>query len=104
MTTTMAAATPSHALSAICRMYTDVQASGSTQLVLSAISTAGTRCRWASASAAMTTASARTTDTVNPDRQTRQVKKADHRHSPASDTPSHQPDSCLVTASTATAV
>src|SRR6201994_4817583 len=100
----MAAGSPNHGCSAICRMYTDVQASGSIQLVLSTISTAGTSCRWARASAAMATASARTTVIVSPDRRTRQVKNADHRPSPASAPPSHQPDCCLVTASTATAV
>ena len=85
-------------------MYTDVQASGSIQVVSSLISTAGTRCCWASASAAMTAASASTTAGASPDRRTRQVKKADHRHSAVSGTPSHQPEICLVAASTATAV
>ena len=85
-------------------MYTDVQASGSIQVVLSLISTAGTRCCCASASAEMTAASATTTIGVNPDRRTRQAKKADHRHSAASGTASHQPEVCSVAASTAIAV
>jgi hypothetical protein len=54
--------------SAICRMYTDVQASGSIQVVSALISPAGTRCCCASASAEMTAASARITTRVNPDR------------------------------------
>ena len=85
-------------------MYTDVQASGSIQVVLSLISTAGTRCCCASASAEITAASASTTAGVNPDRRTRQVKKADHKHSAVSGAPSHQPEICFVAASTATAV
>ena len=85
-------------------MYTDVQASGSIQVVLSLISTAGTRCCCASASAEITAASASTTVGVNPDRLTRQVKKADHKHSTVSGAPSHQPEICFVAASTATAV
>ena len=85
-------------------MYTDVQASGSIQVVSSLISTAGTRCCCASASAEMTAASASTTAGDSPDRQTRQVNKADHRHSPVSTVASHQPEICRVAASTATAV
>ena len=85
-------------------MYTDVQASGSIQVVSSLIRTAGTRCCCASASAETTTASASTTVGVSPDRRTRQVKKADHKHSTVSGAPSHQPEICLVAASTATAV
>src|SRR5215469_8813972 len=85
-------------------MYADVQASGSIQVVLSVISTAGTRCRCASASAEMTAASASTTVGVNPDRRIRQAKRADHKHSAISIAPSHQPEICLVAASTATAV
>src|SRR6185437_5899700 len=104
MTTIAAAGSPSHSRSAICRMYTDVQASGSIHVVLSLISTAGTRCCWASASAAMTAASASTTASVRPARRTRQANRADHRHRPASGTLSHQPEICLVAASTATAV
>ena len=104
MTTTAAPGSASRGRSAICMMYTDVQASGSIQLVLSWISTAGTRCCCASASAAMIAASASTTAGVNPDRRTRQAKKADHKHSAVSGAPSHQPEICLVAASTATAV
>src|SRR6201997_2494546 len=85
-------------------MYTYVQASGSIQVVLAVISEAGTRCCCASASAEITAASASTTAGVNPDRRTCQVKKADHKHSAVSGTPSHQPEICLVAASTATAV
>src|SRR6201997_3145563 len=85
-------------------MYTYVQASGSIQVVLAVISEAGTRCCCASASAEITAASASTTAGVNPDRRTCQVKKADHKHSAVSGTPSHQPEICVVAASTATAV
>src|ERR1700751_330556 len=85
-------------------MYTDVQASGSIQVVLSLISAAGTRCCCTSASAEITAASASTTVGVNPDRRTRQAKKADHKHSAVSGAASHQPEICLVAASTATAV
>src|SRR5882724_1314161 len=84
-------------------MYTDVQASGSIQVVVSLISTAGTRCSCASSSAAMTAASASTTADVSPCRRTHQVKHADHRQSTVSATPSHQPETCFVAASTATA-
>ena len=52
----------------------------------------------------MTAASATTTIGVSPDRRTCQAKKADHRHSPASGTASHQPEVCSVAASTAIAV
>src|SRR6516165_1467535 len=104
MTTIAAAGSPSRGRSAICRMYTDVQASGSIQVVLSSISTAGTRCCCASASAEITAASASITVGVNPDRRTRQVNRADHKHSAVSSTPSHQPEICFVAASTATAV
>src|ERR1700733_1807721 len=104
MTTIAAPGSPSHGGSAICRMYTDVQASGSIQVVLPEISTAGTRCCCASASAEITAASASTTIGVNPDRRTRQAKKADHTHSAASGTPTHQPEISFVAASTATAV
>src|SRR5215469_5209931 len=104
MITIAAPGTPSHGGSVICRMYTDVQASGSIQVVPSMISTAGTRCCCASASAAITTASASTTVAVNPNRRTRQVKKADHKHSTVSSAPSHKPETCSVAASTATAV
>jgi hypothetical protein len=72
--------------------------------VLSTISTTGTRCCCASASAEITAASARTTVGVNPDRRTRQVKKADHKHSTVSSVPSHQPETWPVAASTAIAV
>src|ERR1700741_2902523 len=85
-------------------MYTDVQASGSIQVVLAMISEAGTRCCCASASAEITAASASTTAGVNPERRTCQAKKADHKHSPVSGGASHQPEICLVAASTATAV
>src|SRR5580693_913569 len=85
-------------------MYTDVQASGSIQVVLSLISTAWTRCCCSSASAEMTAASARTTLVVKPDRRIRQVKKADHKHSAVSGAPSDQPEICRLAASTATAV
>src|SRR6201996_62689 len=95
---------PSHGRSAICRMYTDVQASGSIQDVLSMISTPGTRCCWASANAEMTTASARTTASVSPDRRTHQVNTTDHRPSPVRAIASHQPEIRVVSASTATAV
>src|SRR5580658_630585 len=104
MTTTAAPGSASRGRSAICRMYTDVQASGSIQVVLSLIRTAGTRCCCARASAEITAVSARTTVGVNSDRRTRQVKKADHKHSAVSGTPSHQPEICFVAASTATAV
>src|SRR5450756_1630103 len=104
MTTIAAPGSPSHGRSAICRMYIDVQASGSIQVVSSLISTAGTRCCCASASAAITAASASTAVGVNPDRRTRQVKKADHKHSTVSGAPSHQPEICFVAASTATVV
>src|ERR1035438_8309257 len=104
MTTIAAPDSPSHGRNAICRMYTDVQASGSIQVVLSLISTAGTRCCCASASAEITAASASTTVGVNPDRRTRQMKKADHKHSAVSAALSHQPEICFVAASTATAV
>src|ERR1035438_8764507 len=104
MTTIAAPDSPSHGRNAICRMYTDVQASGSIQVVLSLISTAGTRCCCASASAEITAASASTTVGVNPDRRTRQMKKADHKHSAVSGALSHQPEICFVAASTATAV
>src|ERR1700678_705864 len=82
----------------------DVQASGSIQLVLAWISTAGTRCCCSSASAEIITASASTTAGASPDRRTRQAKKADHKHSAASGAASHQPEICLVAASTATPV
>src|ERR1700691_4361565 len=85
-------------------MYTEVQASGSIQLVLSVISTAGTRYCCASARAEMAAASASTTVAVSPDRRTCQAKKADHRHSAVSGAESHQPEVCLVAASTATPV
>jgi hypothetical protein len=62
MTTIAAPSTPSNGRNAICRMCTDVHASGRTQVVLSAISTAGTMCCWASAE--ITTASVRTTADV----------------------------------------
>src|SRR5580692_4508082 len=104
MTTIAAPDSASGGCSAICRMYTDVQASGSIQVVLSVISTAGTRCCCTSASAEMTAASASTTVAVSPDRRTRQAKKADHRHSAVSGAASHQPEVCLVAASTATPV
>src|SRR5580700_12199841 len=104
MTTIAAPGSASHGRSAICRMYTDVQASGSIQVVLSSISTAGTRCCCASASAETTAASASTTVGVNPDRRTRQAKKADHKHSAVSGAASHQPEISFVAASTATAV
>src|ERR1700722_1594651 len=104
MTTIAAPDSPSRGRSAICRMYTDVQARGSIQVVLSLISTAGTMCCCASASAEITAASASTTAGVNPDRRTRQAKKADHKHSAVSGAPSHQPEICFVAASTATAV
>src|ERR1700733_8325436 len=104
MTTIAAPGSASHGRSAICRMYTDVQASGSIQVVLSSISTPGTRCCCASASTEITAASASTTADVNPDRRTCQVKKADHKHSAVSSAPSHQPEICSVAASTATAV
>ena len=42
--------------------------------------------------------------TVSPDRRTRQANRADHRHSTVSGAPSHQPEICLVAASTATEV
>src|SRR6478752_8937471 len=103
MTTIAAPSSPSRGSSAICMMYTDVQASGSIQVRLSLISTAGTRCCCASASAEITTASASTRVGVNPDRQICQVKKADHKHSAVSVKPSHQPEICCVAASTATA-
>src|ERR1700678_1317616 len=104
MTTTAAAGSPSHGRSAICRMYTDVQASGSIHVVSSLISMAGTKCCCASASAEITAASASTTVGVNPDRRTRHVKQADHKHSAVSVAPSHQPEIGDVAASTATAV
>jgi hypothetical protein len=85
-------------------MYTDVQASGSIQVVSSTISTAGTRCCCASAKAEMTARSTRTTAGVNPDRRTRQAKKADHAHSAVSGAASHQPEISFVAARTATAV
>src|SRR5215469_13870446 len=103
MTTTAAAGSPNRGRSAICRMYTDVQASGSIQVVSSLISTAGTRCTCASASAEMTAASASTTAGVKPDRRTCQVKKADHTHSAVSVAASHEPETSFVAASTATA-
>src|ERR1700729_1138474 len=104
MTTTAAPGSASDGRSATWRIYTDVQASGSIQVVLSAISTAGTRCCCDSASAEITAASARITIGVNPDRLTCQVKKADHKHSAVSGTASHQPEICFVAARTATAV
>jgi hypothetical protein len=104
MTTIAAAGSPSHGRSAICRMYTDVQASGSIQVVLSLMSATWTRCCCASASAEITAASASTTLVVNPDRRTRQAKKADHKHSAVSGAPSDQPEICFLAASTAIAV
>jgi hypothetical protein len=104
MTTIAAAGSPSHGRSATCRMYTDVQASGSIQVVSSLISPAGTRCCCASASAEMTAESARMTARINPDRRILQVKKADHKHSITSVAPSHQAEICFVAASTAIAV
>src|SRR6202161_3374367 len=104
MTTTAPPGSASRGRSAICRMYTDLQASGSIQVVLSLISTAWTRCCCASASAEITAASARTTLAVNPDRRIRQVKKADHKHSAVSGAPSDQPEISRLAASTATAV
>src|SRR5579875_2737904 len=85
-------------------MYTDVQASGSIQVVLSLISTAGTRCCWDSASAEIIAASASTAAAISPDRRIRRVKKTDHKHSAVSAAPSHQPETCFVAASAATAV
>src|SRR5580704_12658634 len=85
-------------------MYTDVQASGSIQVVLSLISTTGTMCCCNSASADITAASASTTVRVNSDRRTHQAKKTDHKHSAVSGAPSHQPEICFVAASTAIAV
>src|SRR5579859_7901236 len=104
MTTIAAPDSPSHGRSAICKMYTDVQASGSIQVVSSTISTAGTMCCCASASAEITAASASTTIGVSPDRRTRKVNTADHKHSAVSGAASHQPEICFVAASTATAV
>ena len=52
----------------------------------------------------MTAASASTTVGVNPDRRTRQAKKADHKHSAVSGAASHQPETCLVAARMAIAV
>ena len=77
MTTIAAAGSPSDGRSAICKMYTDVQASGSIQVVLSWISTPGTMCCWASAIAEMITASLTARTDVSPDHRTRQAKKAD---------------------------
>jgi hypothetical protein len=56
------------------------------------------------ASAETIAASASTMVGVNPDRRTRQAKKADHKHSAVSGAASHQPEICFVAASTATAV
>src|SRR5580693_6416032 len=104
MTTTAAPGSASQGRTAIWRMYTDVQASGSIQVVSSWISTAGTGCCCASASAEIAAASASTIAGVSPDRRTHQAKKADHRHSAVSGALSHQPEVSLVAASTATAV
>src|SRR5580658_8377088 len=101
MTKIAAPGSPSHVRSAICRMYTDVQASGSIQVVLSLISTAGTKCCWTSARAEITAASARTTTGASPDRRTCQPKNADHKISAVSGKASHQADVGLVAASTA---